>query len=119
MEQIKFVIENWGIIVALICVVILAVQRIVAFIALPTDKKKAEIKARLLEWVRKAEAELGSGTGEFKLAQVYDKFCEQYPEIKKWFTLEQFDALVKDALAEMGKAFEDEKTKANALGLEA
>lgn len=118
MEQIKFVIENWGIIVAFICVVILAVQRIVEFIALPTDKKKSEIKARLLEWVRKAEADLGSGTGEFKLAQVYDVFCAQYPELKKWFTLEQFDSLVNDALDEMKKSFENENAKINALKLQ-
>lgn len=118
MEYIKFVVNNWTILVAFICVIIFAVQRIWGFIALPTEKKKQEIKNRLLEWVREAEADLGSETGKFKLAQVYDKFCEQYPEIKKWFTLGEFNKLVDAALKEMQEAFENDRVKANALGIE-
>lgn len=116
MEYIKFVVENWTMLVAFICVIILAAQRIWEFIALPTEKKKAEIKNRLLEWVREAGADLGSETEKFKLAKVYDKFCAQYPETKKWFTLEQLDELVNEALKEMQKTFENDKVKANALG---
>lgn len=118
MEYIKFVVDNWAALVAFVCVIILAVQRILEFIALPTTKKKEEIKNRLLEWVREAEAELGSETGKFKLAQVYDKFCEQYPEIKKWFTLVEFNELVGDALKEMQEAFKNDRVKTNALGME-
>lgn len=115
MGQIQFIIDNWTMIVAFICVIVLAVQRIVEFISLPTEKKMAEIRARLLGWVREAEADLGAGTGSFKLSQVYDLFCRQYPDLKKWFSLEKFDLLVKEALAEMEELLKDDNARVNAL----
>lgn len=110
-----FIMSNWSIMVAMVCVVVLAVQRIIEFIALPTEKKIAELKARLLEWVRKAEADLGVGTGKFKLAQVYDVFCAEYPGLKKWLTQAEFEALVDETLEKMEDAFLNEKVKENAL----
>lgn len=115
MEYIKYIIDNWEIFLALICIVIVSIQKIWEFIGYPTEKKKEEIKNRLLEWVRSAEASLGSETGKFKLSQVYDLFCEKYPYVKKWFTLEEFDALVGSALEEMNKSFENPVVKENAL----
>lgn len=112
-----FIMSNWSIMVAMVCVVVLAVQRILEFLALPTEKKIAELKERLLEWVRKAEADLGGGTGKFKLAQVYDQFCDKYPELKKHFTLAQFEAFVDEALEQMEDAFANGRTKMNALKL--
>lgn len=117
-EVMQFVIDNWFLIVTFICVVIMAIQSIVQFVALPTESKKKEVEARLLDWVREAEAELGSGTGEFKLAKVYDKFCEAFPYLKKWYSIEQFNSLVKDALIEMEKALaKSEAARENALQL--
>lgn len=112
----QFVVNNWALIVAFICVIIVAVQRITEFVALPTSKKMNEVKAILLEWVRSAESELGNKTGAFKLAQVYQKFCKAYPYLKKWFPIEKFDFLVKEALNAMEKSFNNETTKINALG---
>ena len=114
----QFVVDNWALIVAFICVIIVAVQKIAEFVSLPTSRKMNEVKAILLEWVRSAEAELGSKTGTFKLAQVYEKFCKAYPYLKKWFPIEKFDKLVKWALSEMEKSFANEVTKENALKLE-
>lgn len=116
-QILTYVINNWSIIFAAICVIIYMIQRIWNFIALPTASKKKELQERLLEWVRQAEAELGSGTGKFKLSQVYDKFCAQYPEMKRWFTLEQFESFVNEALKEMEKQFQNEKVKVNALSV--
>lgn len=112
----EFTVENWALVIAFICGTVYCIQRIAEFIALPTEKKKAEVIARLLDWVREAEAELGGKTGEFKLSQVYNKFCEAYPLLKRWISLEKFNEWVGVALAEMKKKFEDEAVKANALG---
>ncbi|MEG3006932.1 MAG: hypothetical protein RR806_05615 [Oscillospiraceae bacterium] len=114
---IELIVENSTLFVALLCVIIVMVQKIIEFIALPTTKKISEIKTILLEWVRESEADLKNGTGKFKLAQVYEKFCIQYPYLKKWYSLEKFEKLVDDALAEMSKEFDDEMIKINALKL--
>lgn len=118
MEHIQLLIENWSVILAAICIVIVSVQKILAFISLPTEKQEQEIKARLLEWVRSAEEDLKSGTGKFKLAQVYDLFCQQYPQLKKWYSLEQFDKMVGEALEIMQKELDKSRAaKVNALKL--
>lgn len=101
LEYLQFFIENWYVIVTFICALILAIMKIVEFIGYPTEKKKKEIKNRLLAYATQAELELGSSTGKLKLAQVYDFFCEAFPYTKKWFTLEQFDALVGEILPTM------------------
>lgn len=93
--------ENWYIVFTFICALILCIMKIVEFIGYPTEKKKEEIKTRLLEYVTKAEIALGSGTGKLKLAQVYDYFCEAFPYTKKWFTVEEFGELVDDVLPTM------------------
>jgi len=111
----EYFVANWALILTFIFVVIYLGQKIVEFVSWPTEKKKRELKARLLEWTRKAEADLGSKTGAFKLSQVYNQFCGAYPYLKKWFPLEKFDELVKWALEEMEKSFANEVTKENAL----
>lgn len=110
------IIENWHLYVAFICVIILMVQKIIEFIDYPTEKKTAVIKASLLEWVREAEAELGCGTGKFKLSMVYDKFVAKYPVMAKWISLDKFNEWVEIALQEMQKSFINESVKNNALG---
>ena len=102
----QYVIANWALILTFIFAVIYLGQKIVEFISWPTGKKKRELKARLLEWTRKAEADLGSKTGAFKLSQVYNQFCGAYPYLKKWFTLEEFDKLVKEVLMKAEKGLE-------------
>ena len=101
MNYINIFVENWYLIATAICAAILCVMKIVEFVGYPTEKKKEEIRARLLEYVTQAEIELGSGTGQLKLAQAYDYFCKAFPYTKKWFTLEQFSDLVDEVLPTM------------------
>lgn len=101
LEKIMFMVDNWYIIFTFLCAAVLCIIRIVQFVGYPTERKKEEIKNRLLEYITQAELALGSGTGELKLAQVYNYFCEAYPYTKKWFTLEQFNDLVDEVLPTM------------------
>lgn len=98
LEYMKFFTENWYVITLFVCAIILSVMKIIEFIGYPTEKKIAEIKSRLLIFVTEAEIELGSKTGQLKLSRVYDEFCAKFPYVKKWFTLEQFSALVDEIL---------------------
>lgn len=102
-EVFSFVATNWSVIVAAICAIILAISKIIEFISLPTEKKILEVKKRLLTWVTSAELDLGGGTGEIKLAEVYDTFCIEYPYLKKWISLDKFEDMVDEALTTMRK----------------
>ena len=110
----QFVIDNWAMILTFIFVIIVAVQRIIEFISLPTDKKITEVKARLLIWVTKAENDLGSGTSTLKFAQVYNDFCVAFPYLKKWISLDKFEEYVKEALVEMRKVLAEKAAKEEA-----
>lgn len=107
--------ENWYIYAAFLCAVIYFIQRIVEFIGYPTAKKEEQVKSLLLNWIREAEAALGSQTGKYKLSLVYEKFTNQFPNMAKWITIEKFDEWVKEALEVMENSFTNETTKNNAL----
>lgn len=107
LELMQQFIDNWYIIFTFICALILLVAKIIEFIGYPTKKKVAEIKNRLLAYVTQAEIELGGGTGQLKLAQVYDEFCLRYPYVKKWISLEKFNELVKEVLPTMRDLLEN------------
>lgn len=107
LEYMKFFLDNWYIILTAIFALILAITKIVEFIGYPTEKKKAEIRSRLLIWATEAELELGSKTGRLKLSQVYDRFCEAFPYIKKWISLEDFEEMVDEVLPTMRDVLED------------
>ena len=101
LEFMKFFSENWYVIFTFICAIILLVMKIIEFIGFPTEKKIAEVKHRLLSYVTKAETELGSRTGELKLATTYDYFCKEFPYLTKWIPYEDFKELVDEILPEM------------------
>lgn len=68
---------------------------------LPTKKQTEKIKKWLLYAVTKAEAELGSGTGELKLRHVYDLFLTRFPMLSKFLSFELFSKWVDEALESM------------------
>ena len=89
MEILNWMIENWYILV------VIGVALVMIYIAI-TDKKK------VLEWLRyavtMAEQELGGGTGQIKLRQVYDMFIERFPIFSKLVPFSVFSSWVDIAL---------------------
>ena len=64
----NYIVENWYIVVGLLalCVALFYVRL-------------TDVQEWLLGVVTEAEKQLGSGTGQLKLRQVYDKFLEKFP----------------------------------------
>lgn len=114
-DILKYIVQNWELILTTVFIVTYCGYRIYEFIGFPTEKKKQEVLNRLFVWVVDAEKEFGAQTGKLKLSKVYDKFCLEFPSLKKWFSLEQFDSLVGQALDQMKKLFENNTAKENAL----
>ena len=89
MNWLQWIAENWFVIVV-VCLFLLGI--IIAIM----NKQQAK---EWLKWcVTKAEQELGSGTGQIKLRQVYDMFIERYPMFSKFVPFSVFSKWVDDAL---------------------
>lgn len=83
-----WLIENWYYIVFFIVVIFICVYGCM------TGKVKEWLKYA----VTLAEKELGTGTGQLKLRQVYDWFCNTFPVFSKILPFAIFSKLVDDAL---------------------
>ena len=63
----KFIVENWFVIVAIAAVGGSIGYAIYSFVKMPSDKQLNKVREWLLYAVTKAEKELGAGTGKLKL----------------------------------------------------
>lgn len=80
---------------------------IAEFMKKSKDQKIAVVKEWLIWAVACAESALGSGTGRLKLAQVYNKFLETFPQFSKVISFELFCRLVDEALEELQNLMND------------
>ena len=84
----NWIVNNIGYIAAIIVIIIVLIYGFI------TGKVK--------EWLRyavfMAEKDLGSGTGQIKLREVYDWFIEMFPVFSKLLPFSIFSKLVDDAL---------------------
>ena len=86
----NYIVENWYIVVGLLalCVALCYVRL-------------TDVQEWLLGVVTEAEKQLGSGTGQLKLRQVYDKFLEKFPLLSVLVPFKMFAEMVDKALERM------------------
>ena len=77
-----------------------------AFFTMPKEKQVAALKEWLKWAVSMAEKELGSGTGQLKLREVYNMAIQQFPWLIRVITFEHFSSLVDEALEWMNGQIE-------------
>lgn len=105
----NFIIENWAIIFALVCVPIVVAVWAIKFSDKPTDKQIELVKNWLLYAVLEAERIYQSGTGKLKLHYVYDQFVQKFPKLTSVITFDMFSFLVDEVLVEMREILETNK----------
>lgn len=88
-EILAFLSENWYVIIVVL---------VLAFGIYYTITNKQKVKEWLKYAVAVAEKELGSGTGQLKLRQVYDMFIERFPIFSKLVPFSTFSNWVDLAL---------------------
>ena len=107
----NWLIENWYLLVVGTATAVVVCLAIYKWAGKPTKEQIANIKEWLLFAVIEAEKELGAGTGQIKLRQVYDMAIQRF----KWLSVipfRTFSQWVDDALAKMKKVMaENEKVK--------
>lgn len=101
MKALNFIIENWFFIVTAIVMIAMAIIIAVNFFNLPAKEQTAKVKEWLLYAVTEAEKQLGGGTGQLKLRQVYDLFVQRFPAVALAVSFETFSAWVDEALEQM------------------
>lgn len=97
----RFLIENWPVLLSFLCGVAVCMLFAVRFSKEPTERKITMIKEWLLFAVVQAEKELGAGTGQIKLRYVWDLFIQTFPALAPVISFEQFSKLVDEALDQM------------------
>ncbi len=97
----EFIIENWYIIIAILAALAGTGIAIYAFFKLPRTEQLDKVREWLLWAVTNAEKELGGGTGQLKLRQVYDLFVVRFPWLAKIVPFGVFSGLVDEALDKM------------------
>ncbi len=97
----KWIIDNWSLLVVLLVMVVLAIVYVKKFINMPTDEQMDKVTEWLLYAVIQAEKQLGQKTGQVKLRYVYDMFLTKFPSLVSVITFEQFKELVDEALEQM------------------
>lgn len=107
----EWLMNNWFMLVAVVAVLVVCVMATFKWLGKPTEEQIKNIKQWLLYAVIEAEQELGGGTGQLKLRQVYDMAIQRF----KWLSVipfSTFSGWVDEALAEMKKMLaENEKIK--------
>ena len=97
----KYIVENWFVLVALAAVAAAGGYAIYTFVKMPSDKQLNKVREWMLYAVTKAEKELGGGTGQIKLRYVYDMFVARFTWLAKVISFEMFSMMVDEALEKM------------------
>lgn len=105
----KYIVENWFVIVGLIAVLAAGGYAVYVFVKMPSDKQLNKVREWLLYAVTKAEKELGGGTGQIKLRYVYDMFVARFVWLARMISFEVFSMMVDEALERMKKMLESNK----------
>lgn len=105
----KYIVENWFVIVGLIAVLAAGGYAVYVFVKMPSDKQLNKVREWLLYAVTKAEKELGGGTGQIKLRYVYDMFVARFAWLARVISFEAFSMMVDEALERMKKMLESNK----------
>ena len=105
----KFITENWFVLVAFAAVAAAGGYAAYAFVRMPSDKQMEKVREWLLYAVTKAEKELGGGTGQIKLRYVYDMFVARFTWLAQVISFDMFSMMVDDALEKMKGMLEGNK----------
>lgn len=97
----KWLIDNWTLLVVLICAAVVVYIRFIKFSSLPDEEQIKQVKAFLLAIVVEAEKQFGSKTGKVKLSWTYSQFIKAFPNLAPVIPFELFSQWVDEVLETM------------------
>lgn len=99
----EFISENLAFIVFIIAAIVVGVVFAIRFFKSSKEEQMKKIREWLIYATTIAEKELGGGTGQLKLRQVYDMFVSKFTWMAKVISFDKFSELVDEALCDMNK----------------
>lgn len=99
----EFISKNWTFIVIVVAAVAIGVVFAIRFFKSSKEEQMKKIREWLVYATTIAEKELGGGTGQLKLRQVYDMFVGKFTWMAKVISFDKFSELVDEALGDMNK----------------
>ena len=106
----KYIVENWFVIVGLIAVLTAGGYAVYVFVKMPSDKQLNKVREWLLYAVTKAEKELAKKyKADYELRYVYDMFVARFTWLARVISFEAFSMMVDEALERMKKMLESNK----------
>lgn len=103
----KWLVDNWSLLVVLASVVVLGAIYVDKFVKMPSDAQLNQIKQCLLFWVIEAEKTFNQGgLGQLKLRWVYQQFVKAFPSVASFVTFELFSSWVDEVLVQMRQLLE-------------
>jgi hypothetical protein len=102
-NNMEFISENWAFIVLTIAAIAVGVVFAIRFFKSSKEEQMKKIREWLVYATTIAEKELGGGTGQLKLRQVYDMFVSKFTWLAKIISFDKFSELVDEALGDMNK----------------
>lgn len=112
----RFLIENWYIILAFAAVLAVGIYTVYVFVKRPRNEQINAVREWLLYAVIEAEKQFGSKTGELKLRYVYNMFIERFGFLADVITFEMVKGLVDEALERMEQMLTDNEAVVNYVG---
>lgn len=97
----KWIIDNWSMLVVIACAIAVVVVYVQKFTKLPTDAQLAKVKEWLLFAVIETEKQYQGGTGALKLRAAYNQFCQVFPSLVPLISFDLFAKMVDEALEQM------------------
>ena len=113
----KWIIDNWSLLVVILASAITVGMYIKKFIDMPSDEQIEKVREWLLYAVIEAEKQFQGGTGQIKLRYVYDMFVTKFPTLVNIISFELFSDLVDDALEQMRHLLETNVNIADYVGI--
>ena len=105
----NWMVDNWYLVIALLCVGSSAGIAVYKFYLIPTNEQLNKVKEWLLLAVVEAEKALGEKTGALKLRMVYGLFIDKFPWLVKVISFDQFSKMVDEALDKMREMLQNNK----------
>ena len=102
----KFIVDNWFLIIALVAILGVSIYVVIRFFKLPTETQIKKVKEWLVYACMEAEKVLGGQTGQLKLRMVYDMFLNKFEWLAKIISFEQFSKMVDEALERFKRMLE-------------
>lgn len=99
----EFVSGKFTLILFSVTAIIAGAVFAICFFKSSREEQMKKIREWLVYATTIAEKELGCGTGQLKLRQVYDMFVSKFNWMAKIISFDKFSNLVDDALSDMNK----------------